>query len=46
VFGDEAHVRELQVHCYSAAMRGQVRIVMRYAESRMLTGIRCWPSGT
>ena len=38
VFGDDKPTcANCKVHCYSAAMREQVRIVMRYAGPRMLT---------
>jgi len=38
VFGDEKPTcANCTVHCYSAAMREQVRVVMRYAGPRMLT---------
>jgi hypothetical protein len=38
VFGDDKPTcANCNVHCYSAAMREQVRIVMRYAGPRMLT---------
>ncbi len=37
VFGDEKPTcANCKVHCYSAAMREQVRVVMRYAGPRML----------
>jgi hypothetical protein len=38
VFGDDKPTcANCKVHCYSAAMREQVRIVMRYAGPRMIT---------